>query len=39
MFIGHYSLALASKAVRRSPSLAAGFIAVQLIDIGFFSLA
>jgi len=39
MFIGHYSLALASKAVRRSPSLAAAFIAVQLVDIGFFSLA
>jgi hypothetical protein len=39
MFIGHYSLAFASKAVRRSPSLAAGFIAVQLVDIGFFSLA
>jgi hypothetical protein len=39
MFIGHYSLAFAAKAVRKSPSLAAGFIAVQLVDIGFFSLA
>lgn len=39
MFIGHYSLAFAAKAVRRSPSLAAGFIAVQLVDIGFFALA
>jgi membrane-bound metal-dependent hydrolase YbcI (DUF457 family) len=39
MFIGHYSLAFAAKAVRRSPSLAAGFIAVQLVDIGFFTLA
>jgi hypothetical protein len=39
MFIGHYSLAFASKAVRRSPSLAAAFIAVQLVDIGFFTLA
>jgi len=39
MFIGHYAPALAAKAVRNSPSLAICFVAVQLIDIGFFSLA
>ena len=39
MFIGHYAPAFAAKAVRNSPSLAICFIAVQLVDIGFFSLA
>ncbi|MCE9523992.1 MAG: hypothetical protein K8S25_16365 [Alphaproteobacteria bacterium] len=39
MFVGHYAPALALKAIRKSPSLAAGFLAVQLIDIGFFSLS
>jgi hypothetical protein len=39
MFIGHYAPAFALKAVRKSPSLAACFVAVQLLDIGFFSLA
>lgn len=39
MFVGHYAPALALKAVRKSPSLAAGFLAVQLVDIGFFSLS
>ena len=38
MFIGHYAPALALQGVRKSPSLMAGFIAVQLVDIGFFSL-
>ncbi len=38
MFVGHYAPAFALKAVRKSPGLAAGFIAVQLVDIGFFSL-
>lgn len=38
MFIGHYAPALAIKAVRKSPGLAAGFLAVQLVDIGFFTL-
>jgi hypothetical protein len=39
MFIGHYAPAFALKTVRKSPSLAAGFVAVQLMDIGFFTLA
>ena len=39
MFIGHYAPALAAKALRNSPSLTAGFLAVQLVDIGFFLLA
>jgi hypothetical protein len=39
MFIGHYAPVLALAAVRRSPGLAAGFVAVQLVDIGFFSLS
>lgn len=39
MFIGHYGPALAARAIFRSPSLWAGFVAVQLVDIGFFSLA
>jgi len=39
LFIGHYGPAFAAQAIRRSPSLMAGFVAVQLVDIGFFSLA
>jgi len=39
MFIGHYAPALAAKALRNSPSLVVCFVAVQLVDIGFFSLA
>lgn len=39
MFVGHYAPVFALKAVRRSPGLAAGFVAVQLVDIGFFSLS
>ena len=39
MFIGHYAPALALKTLRKSPNLAACFVAVQLVDIGFFSLA
>jgi len=39
LFIGHYGPALAAQAIRKSPSLMVGFIAVQLVDIGFFSLA
>jgi len=39
MFVAHYAPALALKAVRNSPGLAAGFLAVQLVDIGFFSLS
>lgn len=39
MFIGHYAPALAVRKLRGSPSLALGFIAVQLVDIGFFSFA
>jgi len=39
MFIGHYAPALALRTVRKSPSLAAGFVAVQLLDIAFFTLA
>ena len=39
MFIGHYAPAFAAKAVRKSPSLAVCFVAVQLVDIGFFSLS
>ena len=38
MFVGHYAPALALKAVKNSPGLAAGFLAVQAIDIGFFTL-
>ena len=38
MFVGHYAPAFALKAVRNSPGLAAGFLAVQAIDIGFFTL-
>ncbi len=39
MFVGHYAPVLALRAVRKSPGLAAGFVAVQLVDIGFFSLS
>jgi len=39
MFVGHYAPVLALKAVRQSPGLAAGFVAVQLVDVGFFSLS
>lgn len=39
MFVGHYAPVFALAAARRSPGLAAGFIAVQLVDIGFFSLS
>ncbi len=39
MFVGHYAPVFALRAVRQSPGLAAGFVAVQLVDIGFFSLS
>lgn len=39
MFVGHYAPVFALAAARRSPGLAAGFVAVQLVDIGFFSLS
>jgi membrane-bound metal-dependent hydrolase YbcI (DUF457 family) len=39
MFIGHYAPALAARALPKAPALATGFIAVQLIDVGFFSLS
>ena len=39
MFIGHYAPALAARAMRKPPSLLVCFVAVQLVDIGFFSLA
>lgn len=39
MFIGHYAPVFALAAARRSPGLAAGFVAVQLVDVGFFSLS
>ncbi|MEQ1755075.1 MAG: hypothetical protein ABL973_13190 [Micropepsaceae bacterium] len=39
MFIGHYAPALALRTVKGSPGLATGFVAVQLIDVGFFSLS
>ena len=38
MFIGHFSVALAAGASRKSPSLGTLFVASQLIDLGFFSL-
>ena len=38
MFVGHYAPAFAAKAIKNSPGLAAGLLAVQAIDIGFFSL-
>jgi hypothetical protein len=39
MFVGHYAPVFALAAARRSPGLGAGFVAVQLVDIGFFSLS
>lgn len=39
MFVGHYAPVFALKAVRKTPGLAAGFVAVQLVDIAFFSLS
>jgi len=39
LFIGYYGPALAAKALRESPSLVAGFLAVQLVDMCFFMLA
>jgi hypothetical protein len=39
MFVGHYAPVFALAAVRRSPGLAAGFVAVQLVDIGFMALS
>lgn len=39
MFVGHYAPVFALAAVRRSPGLAAGFVAVQLVDLGFMSLS
>lgn len=39
MFIGHYAPALVARALPKGPALATGFIAVQLIDVGFFSLS
>ena len=39
MFIGHYAPALALRALPGSPGLATGFVAVQLIDVGFFTLS
>ena len=39
MFVGHYAPVFAVAAARRSPGLATGFIAVQLIDLGFMSLS
>lgn len=39
MFVAHYAPVFALAAVRRSPGLAAGFVAVQLVDIGFMSLS
>ena len=39
MFVGHYAPVFALRAVRQSPGLAAGFVAVQLVDIGFMSLS
>ena len=38
MFIGHFSVALAAGASRKSPSLGTLFVASQLVDLGFFSL-
>jgi len=39
MFVGHYAPVFALKAVRKTTGLAAGFVAVQLVDIAFFSLS
>jgi membrane-bound metal-dependent hydrolase YbcI (DUF457 family) len=38
MFIGHYAHALATLALPNAPGLAAGFVAVQLVDVGFLTL-
>lgn len=39
MFVGHYAPALfAAAALPRAPRLAIGFVAVQLLDFGFFGL-
>lgn len=38
MFVGHYAPALAARALPNAPGLAAGLIAVQLIDVGFMTL-
>ncbi|MBI1210431.1 MAG: hypothetical protein GC190_03130 [Alphaproteobacteria bacterium] len=38
MFVGHYAPAFAAKAIKNSPGLAAGLLAVQAVDIGFFTL-
>lgn len=39
MFVGHYAPVFALAAARRAPGLGAGFVAVQLVDLGFFSLS
>lgn len=39
MFVGHYAPVFAIAAARRDPGLATGFVAVQLIDLGFMSLS
>ena len=39
MFVGHYAPVFALAAARREPGLATGFVAVQLIDLGFMSLS
>lgn len=39
MFVGHYGIALAMCSGRRTPPLAAGFLAVQVMDFGFFGLS
>jgi hypothetical protein len=38
MFVGHYAPAFVAATSRRSPRLAALFIAAQLVDISFFAL-
>lgn len=39
MFVGHYAPVFALAAARRTPGLATGFVAVQLINLGFMSLS
>jgi hypothetical protein len=39
MFVGHYAAALALRPLKKSPSLPVLFAGVQLVDIGFFTLA
>lgn len=39
MFVGHYGVALAIVGGRGRPLLAAGFLAVQAVDFGFFGLS